>query len=35
MTDKLNISRRDFMNGFALSLAAGTTLSPMELFAMQ
>jgi len=23
------------MNGFALSLAAGTTLSPMELFAMQ
>jgi spermidine dehydrogenase len=35
MNDKLNISRRDFMNGFALSLAAGTTLSPIELFAMQ
>jgi spermidine dehydrogenase len=35
MTEKLNISRRDFMNGFALSLAAGTTLSPLELLAMQ
>lgn len=28
------ISRRDFINGFALSLAAGTTLSPLELLAM-
>ena len=35
MSDKLNITRRDFLNGFALSLAAGTTLSPMELLAMQ
>ena len=35
MSDKLSISRRDFMNGFALSLAAGTTLSPLELLAMQ
>lgn len=35
MSDKLNISRRDFMNGFALSLAAGTTLSPFELLAKQ
>jgi spermidine dehydrogenase len=28
------ISRRDFMNGVAMSLAAGTTLSPLELMAM-
>lgn len=35
MSDKLNITRRDFLNGFALSLAAGTTLSPVELLAMQ
>ena len=35
MTDKLNISRRDFINGFALSLAAGTSLSPLELLAKQ
>jgi spermidine dehydrogenase len=34
MTKKLNISRRDFMNGVALSLAAGTSLSPLELMAM-
>ncbi|MGI9203790.1 MAG: NAD(P)-binding protein [Woeseiaceae bacterium] len=34
MTGKLNIKRRDFMNGFALSLAAGTALSPLELLAM-
>lgn len=30
---KLDITRRDFLNGFALSLAAGSTLSPLELFA--
>jgi spermidine dehydrogenase len=30
---KLNINRRDFINGFALSLTAGTTLSPFELLA--
>jgi spermidine dehydrogenase len=34
MTNKLNISRRDFMNGFALSVAAGSALSPLELMAM-
>lgn len=34
MSDKLNISRRDFMNGFALSVAAGSALSPLELMAM-
>ena len=27
---KLNISRRDFLNGFALSVAAGSALSPPE-----
>ena len=30
-----DISRRDFLNGVALSLAAGTTLSPLELLARQ
>ncbi len=34
MTKKLNISRRDFINGFALSVAAGSALSPLELMAM-
>ena len=34
MTKKLNITRRDFMNGFAMSLTAGTALSPLELLAM-
>lgn len=29
------ITRRDFLNGFALSLAAGTTFSPLELLALQ
>lgn len=33
MTGKLNISRRDFMNGVALSVAAGSSLSPLELLA--
>ena len=32
---KLSISRRDFINGFALSLAAGSSLSPLELLAME
>ncbi len=34
MTKKLNISRRDFINGVALSVAAGSSLSPIELLAM-
>ena len=34
MTKKLNISRRDFLNGVALSVAAGSSLSPIELLAM-
>jgi len=33
MNKKRNISRRDFLNGVALSLAAGTTLSPIEILA--
>ena len=33
MSDKLNISRRDFINGVAMSVAAGSTLSPLELLA--
>ncbi len=34
MTKKLNISRRDFINGVALGVAAGSSLSPIELLAM-
>jgi len=34
VTKKLNISRRDFLNGVALSVAAGSSLSPLELLAM-
>ena len=34
MTEKLNISRRDFINGLALGVAAGSSLSPIELLAM-
>ena len=34
MKKRPTISRRDFINGFALSLAAGTTLSPRELHAI-
>ena len=30
---KLNIFRRDFLDGFALSVAAGCTLTPQELIA--
>jgi len=33
LADKLNITRRDFLNGVALSLTAGTTLSPLEVLA--
>ncbi len=35
MADKLNITRRDFLGGVALSLAAGTSLSPLEIMAME
>ena len=35
MHNKLNINRRDFLGGVALSLAAGTSLSPFEVLAMQ
>ena len=34
MSDRLKISRRDFLNGVALGVAAGTALSPLELLAM-
>ncbi|NIL95256.1 MAG: FAD-dependent oxidoreductase [Woeseiaceae bacterium] len=33
MADKLNITRRDFLNGVALGVAAGSSLSPLDLFA--
>jgi len=33
VADKLNITRRDFLNGVALSLTAGTSLSPLEALA--
>ncbi len=33
MSERLRISRRDFMNGVALSLAAGGALSPLEILA--
>jgi spermidine dehydrogenase len=35
VTEKANFTRRDFLNGVALSLAAGTTLSPLEILAQQ
>jgi spermidine dehydrogenase len=35
MADKLNITRRDFLNGVALSLAAGSSLSPLEILAQE
>ncbi len=35
MADRLNITRRDFLNGIALSLAAGTSLSPVEILARE
>ena len=31
--NKSIISRRDFMNGFALSLAAGSAIAPIDLLA--
>jgi len=34
LSNKLNITRRDFLNGIALSAAAGATVSPAELLAM-
>ena len=34
MAKKLNITRRDFMNGVAMGLTTGTALSPFELLAM-
>ena len=33
MARRMSITRRDFLNGMALSLAAGTTLSPLEILA--
>ena len=33
MSDKLDITRRDFINGVAMSVAAGSTFSPLELLA--
>ncbi len=35
MAGRLDITRRDFINGMALSLAAGTTLSPFDILAKQ
>jgi spermidine dehydrogenase len=35
MTRKTDITRRDFINGMALSLAAGTALTPLEILAIQ
>ncbi len=33
MVDRLNITRRDFLNGVSLSLVAGTAMSPLEALA--
>ena len=35
MADRLTITRRDFLNGIALGVAAGSSLSPLELLAQQ
>jgi spermidine dehydrogenase len=35
MAERLNITRRDFLNGVALGVAAGSSLSPLELLAQQ
>jgi spermidine dehydrogenase len=35
MPDRPTISRRDFLNGVALSVAAGSSLSPLELLAKE
>ena len=34
MSDRLRISRRDFLNGVALGVVAGSSLTPLELLAM-
>lgn len=34
MSGRLKITRRDFINGVALGVAAGLSLSPRELLAM-
>ena len=33
MRDRGNLTRRDFLNGVALGVAAGSSLSPLELLA--
>lgn len=35
MADRLNITRRDFLHGVALSLAAGTTIAPRDILARE
>ena len=35
MTRRLDITRRDFLGGMAMSVAAGSTLSPLELLAKE
>ena len=35
MDRRSNITRRDFLNGIALGVAAGGTLSPLEILAQQ
>ena len=35
MTNKLDITRRDFLGGMALTVAAGSGLAPLELLAME
>ncbi|MDZ7644367.1 MAG: twin-arginine translocation signal domain-containing protein [Woeseiaceae bacterium] len=33
--NRLRITRRDFLNGLSLGVAAGSSLAPLELLAMQ
>jgi len=33
MSKKIKLKRRDFLNGFAISMAAGSSLAPLDLFA--
>jgi len=35
MAERLKITRRDFLDGFALSVAAGSSLSPLDLLAQE
>jgi len=35
MVKRLSINRRDFLNGVALGVAAGGTLSPLEILARE